>query len=87
MDGWRISKVNDSDWIKEVESQNKLKWSHTDYMSRFEHWVFPFKETTLEVIANKLEWELKEGTYENIQLEMIKWECKLNCVSYFLTLV
>jgi hypothetical protein len=73
LSGWTISKVEDSDWIKEIEQQNKQKWPETDYLSRFEHWIFPFKETTLEVIADKLEWELKAGSYQDMQLEMIKW--------------
>jgi hypothetical protein len=71
--GLGISKVKESDWIKEIEQQNRQKWPKTDYLSCFEHWIFPFKENTLEVIADKLEWELKEGSYQEIQVEMIKW--------------
>jgi hypothetical protein len=71
--GWGISKVEDSDWIKEVERQNKRQWPGTDYLNRFEHWIFPFKETTLEVIADKLAWELQVKSYKEVQIEMIEW--------------
>ncbi len=72
-DGFSISKVIDSDWVKEIEGQNSKKWPNTNYSNRFSHWVFPFKDTTLEVIAADLEWELTEKPYSEVQIEMVSW--------------
>ncbi|MDO1451289.1 hypothetical protein Q0590_33755 [Rhodocytophaga aerolata] len=74
-DGYNISQVKYSDWIRQLEIQNQQKWPATDFLNRYEHWIFPFKETTLEVIAEKLQWRLmsKEIAYKDIQQEMIDW--------------
>ncbi len=72
-DGYNISKVKESDWIKEVEYQNRKKWPNSNYSENYEHWVFPFKETTLEILASDLKWELTKKEYPEVQQEMLSW--------------
>jgi hypothetical protein len=72
-DGFEISKVEDSDWIKEIEKQNSKLWPNSVYSDRFKHWVFPFKETTLELIAKDIEWELSEEPYDIVRTKMLSW--------------
>jgi hypothetical protein len=74
-DGANISTVKYSPWVQELEQQNQKKWPSTDFQNRYEHWLFPFKETTLEVIAEKLAWRLLpvETPYKQVQVEIMNW--------------
>lgn len=72
-DGYTISKVINSAWVLELEACNKIKWPKTNFVDRYEHWIFPFKETTLEVVAQNMTWELTSKSYKTIQMEMLEW--------------
>lgn len=72
-DGYSISKVTNSSWIKELESLNKIRWPNTNFVDKYDHWVFPFKETTLEIIASSMTWELTFKPYEAVKIEMLDW--------------
>jgi hypothetical protein len=72
-DGFQISNVQDSYWIKEIEKQNSQLWPDSIYSDRFKHWIFPFKETTLELIAKDIEWEISEEPYEVVRTKMLSW--------------
>ena len=78
-DGYSISKVIDSDWIQEISNKNDKKWRSSDYFSHFSHWVFPFKETTLEIIAMDLDWYLTDKSYSQVQSEMLAWIYQNQC--------
>ena len=72
-DGYTISKVISSNWILEIEALNKTKWPNTNFIDRYDHWVFPFKETTLEVAAQNMVWELTSKPYQDVRIDMLDW--------------
>lgn len=51
-----ISQVFNSDWIKELMTNNRSHSKHSDsFYSNYKHYVVRFKDVTLEVISEKYE--------------------------------
>lgn len=68
-----IAKVLDSAWQAEIEAINRKSFPESHLTRHFEHWVFPFKETVLEIIAKDLYWEITEKPYDTVRREMLEW--------------
>ena len=72
-DGFQICEVQNSNWIEDIEEQNSLIFPNSIYSDSFKHWIFPFKETTLEIIAKDIEWELSSESYDLVRANMLSW--------------
>ncbi len=73
MRGGTIARVLDSAWLAEIEALNRKSFPESNITRHFEHWVFAFKETVLEVIVKDMSWTITEKPYDTVRMEMLEW--------------
>ena len=72
LDTVTIGRVKDSEWVKEVTDQNKKGWPNTDY-SAYEHYIYSFKETTFEMIAQDVSITVSDQSLSDVKKEITEW--------------
>ena len=69
-----IAEIEDSDWVREVAEVNAKVFPDSGAMfSTVRHHIFPFKETTLEVLWSDFVFELSQKSYEELGGELSAW--------------
>jgi len=69
-----ISEIEDSDWVREVAETNARVFPNTAGMfTGVRHHVFPFKESTLEVLWSEFEYEITDQGYSELGGELSEW--------------
>lgn len=59
-----IQQITNSPWLKQL---------NPPHAQEFKHWLFPFKETTLELLARDLQIELLAQDYHSCQMMLVEW--------------
>ena len=63
--------VEDSSWIRELERMNRVHSRHDPkFFAKYRHFIFAFHDATFECIAEGLEFELRDGSLEEIHDRM-----------------
>ena len=69
-----IAEVEGSDWLRDVIKINMRVFPNSETIfNDVRHHVFPFKETTLEVLWREFEFEVVQATCDEIALDLIRW--------------
>lgn len=66
-------KLEASDWLTELEIQNRVHPLHQkDLFSKYRHFIFPFHDTTFECLAQAYEVKVYKGWHHQVMLERLK---------------
>jgi hypothetical protein len=65
-------KIEGSSWLKEFCSRNRVHPYHKDeQFNEYEHFIWSFHDTTLEVIAKNYSFSLKQGTPQSVIQQIV----------------
>jgi len=72
-----IAEIEDSDWIREVAEVNDRAFPGTAAaFANVRHHIFPFKESTLEVLWSDFEYEISDKSYAELGSELSAWAAR-----------
>jgi hypothetical protein len=69
--GYRAQRVENSNWLKELEAINAVHSNYKPDASRtFKHYILPFHDSTFECVAKDLKVEVRETTLTKLLVEL-----------------
>ena len=69
-----IAEIEDSDWARDVAATNARVFPESgSAFSGVRHHVFPFKESTLEVLWSDYELEMSDKSYQDLGGDLSAW--------------
>lgn len=73
-DGTEIVEIEESPWLREVMAVNAVRFPDpTRMFSGVRHHIFPFKETTLEILWRDFDHALTRQPVSEVAAELVPW--------------